>query len=55
MPLPASGTSGSIFCCGPKTDIGKPKELVSLATQPMIGTVRADWSPCWRLAWRKLS
>ena len=42
-PLPASGRHWSKASMAP-SDLGKPLEVVSLATQPIVGTVRIDWT-----------
>ena len=54
-PLPASGLSGAIACCCPKTDAGNPQDVVSFATQPMVGTVSAVLTPCSRFSSRNVS
>ena len=51
-PFPASGPSGAVACWGPKTETGNEYDVESFATQPSIGTVRADFTPCCRFSSR---
>src|SRR5579884_262441 len=45
VPSPASGRHGSVFPWAPNTETGKENDVVSLATQPIIGTVSAPSAP----------
>ena len=55
IPLPAPGLSGAITCCFPKMDAGNPQDVLSFATQPMVGTVITDLTPCSRFSSRNVS
>src|SRR5262245_16764841 len=45
-PSPASERCSSYLRCGPNLPRGKPEDVASLATQPMVGTVSAILMPC---------